>query len=493
MLRAEDGLRTRIAALIFACTLLPQTAFGAPSNEVKVEARERFTRGVKLYDERDYPAALAEFQKAYDLAPHPTVLFNVAQVQVALGRIVEARRSLDRLLASPEATPSLSEKARALRDQLLPKIAQVTVKSSVAGARVEVDGVEVGVAPLAGPVDVASGTRVVAVYAAGFQPARKEILVAGKTTTDLSFDLEPLVGKLAHLRVKSGLPGARIYANDQLLGESPAPATFSLLPGKYRIELRRDGYRTAAREISLGEGADGEVELDPEESGVGPRAEMVLGFSETSPVVVVDGHPASTPNRLSLPVGPHHLHVERAGFYEIDRDVVLEQGQPLSLQLQFSPTPETRAAHAEAVSKRKTLSYTVLGSGAVLFGAGMVYGLVNLSSIKKSQDTLDAVYFDSEPGSGRRCDPRSGGAGHTSTEVCQAELTNADADVSNAKTRGLVSWVVAGVGAAAAVTGVVLLTTGPDPNRFGAATVAVTRVTPWVGLGTYGLGLSGSF
>ena len=483
-------MRAPLLVTVLASLLLAGQASAAPSGEGKAEARERFGRGVKLYDERDYPAALAEFQKAYDLAPHPTVLFNVAQVQVALGRVVEARRTLDRLLAASDAQPGLLEKARGLREQLVPRIAQLNVQCSVAGAHVEVDGAEVGVAPLAAPVDVASGTRVVACSSSGFQPARKELLVAGKTTTDVAFVLEPLVGKLAHLRVKSGLPGARIYANDQPLGESPAPATFSLPPGKYRIELRREGYRTASRELTLGEGAEGEVELTPEETGAGPRAELALTYSEPSPVVSIDGRPVGAPSRVALPPGAHHLHVEHAGFYEIDRDVMLESGQPLALALVFAPTPETRAAHADAVSRHKKWAYGALGSGAVLLGAGVAYAVLNLSSIQKAQGALDALYVDSTPGSGRRCDPRGGGPGHASTEVCQAEISNANADLSNAKTRGVIGWVAAGVGAAAAVTGVVLLTTGPDPKRFAGVEA---RVSPWLGVGVYGVGLSGAF
>ena len=43
------------------------------------EARERFQRGVDLYKEGSFDAALAEFNKAYELAPNFRVLYNMAQ------------------------------------------------------------------------------------------------------------------------------------------------------------------------------------------------------------------------------------------------------------------------------------------------------------------------------------------------------------------------------------------------------------------------------
>src|SRR5262245_55283292 len=63
------------------------------------EARERFGRGVQLFHEGSLEAALAEFQKAHQLAPNYRLHYNIAQVQYELHNFVEALRSFWKYLA----------------------------------------------------------------------------------------------------------------------------------------------------------------------------------------------------------------------------------------------------------------------------------------------------------------------------------------------------------------------------------------------------------
>src|SRR3954467_9386089 len=57
-------------------------------------AAARFQTAVELYHEGNYAGALAEFKKAYQIAPSYRVLFNIAQAQYALGDFVSAHKSL---------------------------------------------------------------------------------------------------------------------------------------------------------------------------------------------------------------------------------------------------------------------------------------------------------------------------------------------------------------------------------------------------------------
>jgi tetratricopeptide (TPR) repeat protein len=60
----------------------PARAESAPEEvdpAARKEASERFRRGVKLYRDADYVAALVEFKRAYELAPNFRVLYNLGQ------------------------------------------------------------------------------------------------------------------------------------------------------------------------------------------------------------------------------------------------------------------------------------------------------------------------------------------------------------------------------------------------------------------------------
>src|SRR5262245_643202 len=93
----KRGAMQRAAAAAFALGWLVSSAPGRAqssgdpgaldassdaSDDAVKQARDRFLRGVELYKEGSYDAALAEFTRAYELVPNYRVLFNIAQVQV---------------------------------------------------------------------------------------------------------------------------------------------------------------------------------------------------------------------------------------------------------------------------------------------------------------------------------------------------------------------------------------------------------------------------
>src|SRR5437868_3951814 len=145
----------------------------------RAEARERFDRGLRLFNAGDNAGALVEFKRAYELVHNPVVLYNIGLVYAQMGRAVEATDALDAVLASPgPLTPERMALARKTRDEQASRIAEVALDANVAGARVEIDGIEVGATPLGAPLRVPGGTHVIGVIAPGFSPERKEIAIA---------------------------------------------------------------------------------------------------------------------------------------------------------------------------------------------------------------------------------------------------------------------------------------------------------------------------
>ena len=66
-------------------------------------AKAHWNLGQKLYRTSNYPSALAEFKKAYKLAPKPIMLMNMARCHEAMGQFFEA---VDRYRAYLKADPS---------------------------------------------------------------------------------------------------------------------------------------------------------------------------------------------------------------------------------------------------------------------------------------------------------------------------------------------------------------------------------------------------
>lgn len=103
------------AALLFSAPSRAQT------QAERQEAHAHFDRGVALAKAKDYERALHEFEQAYALVPHPSVLYNIAQAQVALGRNAEASESFRRYL--DDAGSDVSSSRRAEISTLLTQLA----------------------------------------------------------------------------------------------------------------------------------------------------------------------------------------------------------------------------------------------------------------------------------------------------------------------------------------------------------------------------------
>ena len=441
-----------------------------PTQEQKEEARTRFDRGIALFNEADNAGALAEFSRAYELFPSPVILFNIGLVHAAMNHPVQAVDALDKVLAAPGSmSAERLEKARATRAEQAARIAALNITGLPPGAVVEIDNVRVATAPLVAPLRVASGSRLVAVIAAGFLPFRTEVTVAGGMKLDVPVQLTAMQQALAHLMVRTQLAGSDVLVDGVVVGKTPLSASLSVAPGSRKIEVRRPGYSPARSELNLGEGATGELALEPVEDPAQLAAEggtLAVDVSEPDAQVVIDGKPRpGFGSGIRLPRGPHRLQVDHSGFLPSDRMVEVDKGRSSVVRVVLVPTPETASKHASSVRAHKTWGWTSLVAGAVIAGGGGVWLGYNAGRISDAQDAKDAYDRSAVKAGGLECDPMSA-YDQLVANGCPARRDKVESDLKSAKNSNVYGYVGIGVGAAALVTGVVVLLTGPDPNKY---------------------------
>ncbi len=493
MTRCALALVPTVALTLALCGIPRAASAQAPaaSDAGRTEAAERFDRGLRLFNGGDSAGALAEFRRAYQIIPNALVLYNMGLVYAQMGRAVEATEALDRVLSSPGSlTAERLVIAKKTRDDQAARVAEITVAVSVAGAAVEVDGIETGKAPLSAPLRVTSGTHVVGAVASGFVPVRKEVTIASGEKQSLELNLVAMQGRLAHVAIKTHLPGAEVFADDQKVGTTPLAASVSLAPGNHRIELRRTGYATARSEIALGDGATGEVSLEPDEDAAAVLSlggRLALDIGETQAVVTVDGRPRGVyvlPLRLAP--GPHHVLVERGNFEPFERDIVAQTGATVTFHVELEPTPEFRARYESRAQSQRSWGLIGMIGGAVLVGGGA--GLVAYDSKQRSSGQATINQLDAQSALGQVC--HQGQLFATYQQNCLNPLAAANGTVSDANTRDIFGWSAVGVGAAAAVLGIVLFVTS-DPHAYdrpnGSAGLAPSF---WVARGGGGVGES---
>jgi hypothetical protein len=215
-------------------------------------------------------------------------------------------------------------------------------------------------------------------------------------------------------------------------------------------------------------------------------------LSEPNVVVTVDDRQMGAyAGALRLPLGPHRLKVETNGFLPFERTVNV--GAPGSdlIPVDFVPTPETRAAHDRSVRMHRTWGWIGVGAGALLAGGGGVWLLVNQSSKDQAVQDLNQINSKIENNIAP-CDTRNG----ADPAVCNGLAVDAQTAYDDAAAKDVFGYVGIGVGAAVAITGVVLLVTGEPADRFEhrrASRERPLRIALTPGPGQIGTGVSLSF
>lgn len=482
-----------------AMTLVTSVAAGAeptpasavaPADTRKAEAASRFDRALKLFEAGDNAGALAEFKRTYEVFPDPVVLYNMGLVYAAMSRPVDSVDALEPLVKSNQLQGGQMERAKQTLADQLARIGRLTVVTKPSDARIEIDGVEVSSSG-GSPIRVSEGKHIVGAVVEGYAPARKEIFIAGNADATVSLELIPTVGKqLGNLTVRTRIADAEVFVDGKSVGKTPLPTSVPLPPGRHQVELRRRGYASVNREIEVGPGSTGEIEAELEVDSTSLDREgvtLVIDASESPFEVTIDGKRQGVYKApLRLPAGAHHLSVTSAGFISHEKEITLGGTQTNLITVTLEPTPETRKAYESNANAHRTWGWIGVLGGTAIAAGGTVFALVEHG---KKKDAYKA-YHDlvrkadlSEP----PCDWKAG-----NDSQCDSLKASAKSDLDTAKTLRTVGIIGAGVGGAVLVTGIVVLATGGDPDKYAKRT-AKSRLTVVPGPGEWGTGLSFAF
>lgn len=152
--------------------------------------------GVALREQGRDEEALAEFRKAYAMAPTPRARAQMGLAEQALGVWVAAEEHVREALKS--AGDPWIQKNRAVLEQSLHTIDQhlgTLEVRGLAGAELFVDGARVGQLPLERGLRIEAGHRALEVRAQGFQSTSRTIIVSPGQTARETIELRPSVAR----------------------------------------------------------------------------------------------------------------------------------------------------------------------------------------------------------------------------------------------------------------------------------------------------------
>ncbi|MCC7542138.1 MAG: PEGA domain-containing protein [Deltaproteobacteria bacterium] len=200
------------AAWLGASGSAPVRAQSAPTDDAGTleAARARLRQGRAFFEQQNFEAAVVEFETAYRLRPHPTLLYNIGQCYERLFRYARARDSYERYVAT--APPDDADRAAvqqriAALDTVL---GALEIRTNVASAQVWIDGRLEGTAP--GTVRVDAGRHRVELRARGYLPEATQVEIAGRETERVALRLSRAGGGGVHPAVFFTAAGLAVAA-----------------------------------------------------------------------------------------------------------------------------------------------------------------------------------------------------------------------------------------------------------------------------------------
>jgi tetratricopeptide (TPR) repeat protein len=199
------------------------------------EARQEFAAGQAADKERDWQNAIEHYLRAFDLAPHPFALYNIASDYEQLGQLREAARYFTKYLDVAKDDADRDRVTKKI-DDLRTRPSKLEIRSVPAGARVTIDGRPVGVTPYRGVIR--GGEHAFAIAGVDDHQDRVATIEYGEPS-DLEFTLHGGSGML----VVTGSPaGATVEVDGGYVGSLPAAVT--LPSGAHHVRVWYTGYAT---------------------------------------------------------------------------------------------------------------------------------------------------------------------------------------------------------------------------------------------------------
>lgn len=269
----------------------------------------------------------------------------------------------------------------------------VRVLSDVTGARVFVDGEDVGAAPQ-DLSSISSGEHVIEVRAPGYPPREERVTVVPGNPIVLKLDLASgLNAPMGTLRVVSAEPGAQLFIDDVEVGVLPFEQGVTVGP---HMVVVVNGDQKMQKKVIIEEGKM--LTLD-----AGLRAVGGIRFSSnpTGADILVDGElVGQTPMvKDDIGAGDHVVIIRKSGFLDNEQMITVASGQTMDINSEMDPA---QVGPTENEMKREQRGLTTYGArtlpkgrSAIDMGVGFPYLLnagitVGAGEILDGQMGLDA-------------------------------------------------------------------------------------------------------
>ena len=267
-------------ATFVAIALFATSAHAQDASVLVQEATELFSAG-------EFEEAAALFAEAFELDPHPVIMFNLARAHQEMGDLPGALNYL-KIIRTMDAPTHVAEAAEAKITEVeelliaegydpatvtsstyIPR-GSLTLTTQPEGAEVFIGGEYAGRTPFVRDL-VDEGTYAIRIELEGFHPINQDIEITGGRMNLRAFTLnertqiaEYVPPDPGYLTVRGPMSNLEVLIDGELAGVTPILAE-GMSPGTYSVTVRGEGwhpYRTAV-EVSSNEETEVIARMEP--------------------------------------------------------------------------------------------------------------------------------------------------------------------------------------------------------------------------------------
>ena len=258
-------------AVAFAVAAQPARAADEPD---PAAAKAHYEKAQQLYATGSYDEAIAEYNEAYRLKPHPNVLYNIAQAYERLLDYAQSVVWFERYLAEAPKDdverPVVENRLRILRN--LPARVSVTTIPEHAHAAIVDANNRRREAETPAVFKVPAGAYTIELAQPGWEPESHDVAVEIGQPYFYQYRLKR---STAQVTIFTRPRGARVFIDERLVGETPFAGTLDV--GKHKLLLEHRDYPWHREDLVVAAGAPIQREVTltrPIRSG---RTELVIG------------------------------------------------------------------------------------------------------------------------------------------------------------------------------------------------------------------------
>lgn len=268
-------------------------------------------QGTALFQARQYSEAAILFQQAYNLDPHPVLLFNIARAHQEMGDLptaVALFRDVLQMTTDATIVGAASERLQRLETELteqgydpntvttetyVPR-GVVEITSEPAGAEVLLGGESIGTTPIR-QSRIARGSYDMRVLLDGYHPINTTLEVRGGGETIRSFTLQPRTSleeyvppEPGYLTVLAPQANMEVFVDGQRFSVTPIDRA-PLAPGSYEVVVSAIGWISYTTIVEITSGANTTVQAQTTPVGGFQRNDSRSGSAASNALLISGG------------------------------------------------------------------------------------------------------------------------------------------------------------------------------------------------------------